>query len=128
MRNLLDIRIGTMVRGNAPDPAAYVRQIVGLGFESIEPFRAAHPDISVFYDAVASSTQSLALLRRQRGQPEIDVVLLDLATARTATEEGLLEAPSPESMPVLGELAPASLFPGIAGRSPPRWQGLPLPR
>jgi sugar phosphate isomerase/epimerase len=38
MRNLLDIRIGTMVRGNAPDPAAYVRQIVGLGFESIEPF------------------------------------------------------------------------------------------
>jgi sugar phosphate isomerase/epimerase len=38
MRNLLDIRIGTMVRGNGPDPAAYVRQIVGLGFESIEPF------------------------------------------------------------------------------------------
>jgi sugar phosphate isomerase/epimerase len=38
MRNLLDIRIGTMVRGNGPDPAAYVRQIVELGFESIEPF------------------------------------------------------------------------------------------
>ena len=38
MRALLDIRIGTMIRAHAPDPATYVRQIVGLGFESIEPF------------------------------------------------------------------------------------------
>ena len=38
MRALLDIRIGTMIRANAPDPATYVRRIVGLGFESIEPF------------------------------------------------------------------------------------------
>jgi len=35
---LLDIRIGTMVRGNAPDPAAYVEKILDHGFESIEPF------------------------------------------------------------------------------------------
>ena len=35
---LLDIRIGTMVRANAPDPAAYVRKLIPLGFESIEPF------------------------------------------------------------------------------------------
>ncbi|MCX5494986.1 sugar phosphate isomerase/epimerase [Kaistia dalseonensis] len=34
----LDIRIGTMIKGNLPDPAAYVRQILPLGFESIEPF------------------------------------------------------------------------------------------
>ena len=33
-----DIRIGTMVKANAPDPAGYVRQILPLGFESIEPF------------------------------------------------------------------------------------------
>jgi sugar phosphate isomerase/epimerase len=32
------IRIGTMVRGNAPDPAAYVKSILSHGFESIEPF------------------------------------------------------------------------------------------
>ncbi len=38
MRDLLDIRIGTMIRANAPDPAAQVRKIVELGFESIEPF------------------------------------------------------------------------------------------
>ncbi|MBZ9657932.1 sugar phosphate isomerase/epimerase [Mesorhizobium sp. ESP-6-4] len=35
---LLDIRIGTMVRANLEDPAAYVRQILPLGFESIQPF------------------------------------------------------------------------------------------
>jgi sugar phosphate isomerase/epimerase len=38
MRSLKDIRIGTMVRGNLADPAAYVQDIVKLGFESIEPF------------------------------------------------------------------------------------------
>ena len=35
---LQNIRIGTMVRANLPDPAAYVRQILPLGFESIQPF------------------------------------------------------------------------------------------
>lgn len=32
------IRIGTMIRANAPDPAAYVKNILPHGFESIEPF------------------------------------------------------------------------------------------
>jgi sugar phosphate isomerase/epimerase len=35
---LLDIRIGTMIKANLPDPAAYVRHIMPLGFESIQPF------------------------------------------------------------------------------------------
>lgn len=35
---LLDIRIGTMVKANAPDPASAVRKLVPLGFESIQPF------------------------------------------------------------------------------------------
>lgn len=33
-----NLRIGTMVRANDPDPAGYVRQILPHGFESIEPF------------------------------------------------------------------------------------------
>ena len=32
------IRIGTMIKGNAPDPAAYVKSILQHGFESFEPF------------------------------------------------------------------------------------------
>jgi sugar phosphate isomerase/epimerase len=35
---LREIRIGTMVKANGPDPAAYIRQIVGYGFESIQPY------------------------------------------------------------------------------------------
>ena len=35
---LLDVRIGTMVKANAPDPAAYVRSILQHGFESIQPY------------------------------------------------------------------------------------------
>jgi putative spermidine/putrescine transport system substrate-binding protein len=81
----------------------------------VEPFRRTHRDISVFYQAFPSSTQALALLRRQREQPEIDVVLLDLAAARTATDEGLVDAMPPGSMPVFAELAPAAIFSGIAG-------------
>ncbi|SEF13426.1 Sugar phosphate isomerase/epimerase [Rhizobiales bacterium GAS191] len=34
----LDIRIGTMVKCGIADPGAYVREILPLGFESIEPF------------------------------------------------------------------------------------------
>lgn len=33
-----ELRIGTMVKCNTGDPAAYVRQIIPHGFESIEPF------------------------------------------------------------------------------------------
>ena len=35
---LRTIRIGTMVKAGRPDPAAYVRAILPLGFESIQPF------------------------------------------------------------------------------------------
>ena len=35
---LRDVRIGTMVKANQPDPAAYVRSIIQYGFESIQPF------------------------------------------------------------------------------------------
>jgi putative spermidine/putrescine transport system substrate-binding protein len=81
----------------------------------VDPFSRAHADIGVFYTPVPASTQTLAMLRRQRDQPELDVVLLDLAAAKVATDEGLLEPLT--SMPVLGELAPAATFPGVAGRA-----------
>jgi sugar phosphate isomerase/epimerase len=35
---LHDVRIGTMVKANPPDPAAYVRSILKYGFESIQPY------------------------------------------------------------------------------------------
>ena len=35
---LRTIRIGTMVKAGVPDPASYVRAILPVGFESIQPF------------------------------------------------------------------------------------------
>ncbi len=35
---LLDIRVGTMVKANGPDPVGAVRRLLPLGFESIQPF------------------------------------------------------------------------------------------
>jgi putative spermidine/putrescine transport system substrate-binding protein len=81
----------------------------------VAPFERAHPETGVFYQAVSTGTQTLALLRRQRERPQMDVVLLDLASARAATDEGLLEPLSPASMPVLTDLAPGTRFPGVAG-------------
>jgi sugar phosphate isomerase/epimerase len=37
-RLLKDIRIGTMVKANAPNVVSYVNQILPLGFESVQPF------------------------------------------------------------------------------------------
>jgi putative spermidine/putrescine transport system substrate-binding protein len=81
----------------------------------VQAFGRLHRDIGVLYYPVPSTAQTLALLRQQRASPEIDVVLLDLAAVRMATEEGLLEPILPAAMPVLRELAPGSVFPGVAG-------------
>ncbi len=78
----------------------------------LAPFEQTHPEAHVFYYAMPSPTQALATLRRQRQQPQIDVVLLDLASARAATQEGLLEPLTPSAFP---DLTPTAFFPGIAG-------------
>ena len=83
----------------------------------VDPFGGAHTNTDVFYYAGTTSSQALATLRRQRERPEIDVVLLDLPSARTASDEGLLEPLTAATMPVLTELAPSATFPGISGRA-----------
>ena len=81
----------------------------------VEAFQRTHPDIGIFYYALPSSTQALGLLRRQRGLPQIDVALLDLPSARMASDEGLLDPIPAGTMPVLSELSPGAIFPGVAG-------------
>ena len=81
----------------------------------LTPFGDTHPEVRLFYLGLPSSTQTLATLRRQKDQPGVDVVLLDLPTARLATQEGLLEPLRPGAIRELTELAPPAFFPGIAG-------------
>jgi putative spermidine/putrescine transport system substrate-binding protein len=111
----------------------------------VAPFVKAHPENGVFYYGVPSSTQILGTLRRQRTDPKIDVALLDLAEAKAATDEGLVEPLTPQLLPVLNELAAPARFPGIAGvalfseplvmlhdtartQAPPTWRSLWMKR
>jgi sugar phosphate isomerase/epimerase len=136
---LRDIRIGTMVRMDQGDPAAQVRAIVRLGFESIQPFfwqtlgdadlprlagelRAAIGDADVTVGALAifgnpleegdRDRQTLAGLQRL-----IDGAHLfgtDLVTGFTGRIRG---RPIPESLPrfaaVWGELAGRAAANGV---------------
>ncbi|MDR3536657.1 MAG: extracellular solute-binding protein [Acetobacteraceae bacterium] len=81
----------------------------------VAPFRRAHPDIGVSYYPFANSAQGLALLESRRQTAEIDVCMLDSATAKIATDEGLLDIIAPGSLPVLAELTPRAFITGVAG-------------
>ena len=78
MRDLFDIRIGTMIKANAPDPPQYVRRIVGLGFESIQPF---------FWQTI---NKDLPLLARQLREAigDADVSIDTLGMFGNPLEEG----------------------------------------
>jgi putative spermidine/putrescine transport system substrate-binding protein len=81
----------------------------------VDGFLKAHPDIDVFYYPITNSAQALGLLRAQKAQPQIDVAMMDVTVAKTATTEGLLETIAPGSLPVLAELTPKAFIPGVAG-------------
>jgi putative spermidine/putrescine transport system substrate-binding protein len=74
----------------------------------IAPFKKANPTVSVFFYPVNTSLQTLGLLRGQRYVPSMDLVLMDIAVAQSATTEKLLEPVTPETMPVLRELVPSA--------------------
>ncbi len=75
----------------------------------IVPFKKAHPDFDVFFYPVTNALQTLGLLRGQRIAASIDVALMDIAIARQATLEKLLDPVTPAALPVLTELTPAAL-------------------
>jgi len=85
------------------------------GFEQavIAPFKKANPRLGVFFYPFNTSLQTLGLLRGQRFVPSIDIALMDIAAAQRATAEKLLEPVTPETMPVLRDLAPSAQQEGI---------------
>jgi len=66
----------------------------------------AAPFGGVQYVDGGTSAQMLGTLRAQRADPQIDVVIMDITTARIACAEGLVERLSPADFPVFAELAP----------------------
>ena len=110
MSELLDVRIGTMVRAGAPDPAAAV-SCAGhqLGFESIEPF---------FWQTMNKDLPKLAdELREAIG--DADVVIDTLGMFGNPLEDGELDRQTLEGWKALidnAHLFGARTIAGFTGR------------
>jgi len=80
----------------------------------IDPFRRRRPDVEITYYPTAVSEQILSLMRSRYTTPPIDVALLELTVAKTATAEGLLAPVTAASLPGV-ELPDTAFTPGVAG-------------
>lgn len=69
----------------------------------IEPFQKA-TGTQVQYFANPGSAQMLGTLRSQKGDPQVDVVIMDTTTAALACAEGLVDKVSASQMPVLNDI------------------------
>ena len=106
-----------------PARAAREITIVGVGgwfqtaFDTIVlgPFRKAHPDIAVFFYPLGNAYQVLGLLRGQTASPTSDIALVEPGVAARATTEGLFTPLDTATMPVIKDLIPQAVMPGIAG-------------
>jgi putative spermidine/putrescine transport system substrate-binding protein len=106
-----------------PVCAAREVTIVGVGgwfqtaFDTLvlEPFRKSHPDIAVFFYPLGNAFQVLGLLRGQAAGPSSDIALVEAGVAARATTEGLFTPLDAAAMPVIKDLIPGAVMPGIAG-------------
>ncbi|MCF3935704.1 polyamine ABC transporter substrate-binding protein [Acuticoccus sp. M5D2P5] len=71
----------------------------------IEPFEAANPDIKVRI-ATGLTMQTVAMMRAQKDDVNIDVIMMDEIGAAQANAEGLYEPLSVEAVPNLEKLYP----------------------
>ena len=71
----------------------------------IEPFEAANPDIKVRI-ATGLTMETVAMMRAQKGDPKIDVVMMDEVGAAQANGEGLYAPLDVTSIPNIAKLYP----------------------
>jgi putative spermidine/putrescine transport system substrate-binding protein len=79
----------------------------------IEPFERANPGVRI--RVVEGLTyQSVALLRAQKGNPTVDVIMMDDVAASEAAAEGLVHPLSLDTVPNLQQIYPDFRVPGDA--------------
>ena len=98
-----------------PGPASAATELTvivyGGSFEAgwkkavIEPFEAANPDIKVRI-ATGLTMETVAMMRAQKGDPKIDVVMMDEVGAAQANGEGLYQPLDLNTVPNMAKLYP----------------------
>ncbi|WP_435170000.1 ABC transporter substrate-binding protein [Falsirhodobacter sp. 1013] len=72
----------------------------------VDPFVAAHPGVTVNYTSDRASSGLLGQARAQKGDPQMDVVFMDVTTALIGNKEGLFAPLTVEDVPNLADLVP----------------------
>lgn len=72
----------------------------------VEPFQKAFPGVKVNYAPGGTSAQMLGTVRAQKGDPQVDVVIMDVSTSTIANTEGLFAKMSEAEVPSLADLFP----------------------
>ncbi len=71
----------------------------------IEPFEAANPDIKVRI-ATGLTMETVAMMRAQKADPKIDVIMMDEVGAAQANAEGLYQPLDVKTIPNMAKLYP----------------------
>lgn len=71
----------------------------------IEPFEKANPEIKVQI-ATGLTFENVALMRAQKGDVKVDVLMMDEVASSAAASEGLFQPLTPETVPNMKELFP----------------------
>jgi putative spermidine/putrescine transport system substrate-binding protein len=72
----------------------------------VEPFKRANPGVEVTYAPGGTSAQMLGTVRAQRGDPQVDVAIMDVTTSSIGNQEGLFERMTPAEVPSVAEVSP----------------------
>jgi putative spermidine/putrescine transport system substrate-binding protein len=79
----------------------------------VKPFEASSGD-KISYVSGDTSAAMLGMLRTQKGDPQLDVIIMDTTTAALACAEGLVEKVTPAELPVLNQIDPQARAAGGA--------------
>lgn len=96
---------------SAQSPTELTVIVYGGSFEQgwkksvIEPFEKANPDVKIKI-ATGLTQQAIALMRTQKGDVKVDVMMMDEVGAAQANAEGLYEALPPARVPNILKLYP----------------------
>lgn len=81
----------------------------------VRPFMQRYPGIRVNYIPARNSAAMLAQLRAQKGNPQVDVVIMDISVARVGTVEDLYAELDPRIVTNLKDLYPEAINKEVLG-------------